>query len=79
MLISTCFCQPRHAIHNICLTAALRSNNKICTRVCKIMQVKHHTSTVYHPQIDGQKERTNRVFEDALRNCGRATQTKLDR
>lgn len=54
-------------------------NNKFWKHVCKIMKVKHHMSTAYHPQTDGQTERTNRTLEDVLRNYVRATQTDWDR
>jgi hypothetical protein len=53
-------------------------NNKFWKHVCKIMKVKHHMSTAYHPQTDGQTERTNRILEDVLRNYVRASQTDWD-
>jgi len=35
--------------------------------LCKILGVKRHKSTAYHPQTDGQTERTNQVLEGYLR------------
>lgn len=42
--------------------------NTFWSAVCKIMGMKHYTSTAYHPQTDGQTERMNRVLEDVLRH-----------
>ena len=35
--------------------------------LCKMLGVKRRMSTAYHPQTDGQMERTNQVMEGYLR------------
>jgi len=35
---------------------------------CKLLGIKRKTLTAYHPQTDGQKERTKQVLEGYLRN-----------
>ena len=46
--------------------------------LCEILGTKHAMSTAYHPQTDGQTERTNRVLEDMLRMYVSASQTDWD-
>ena len=54
-------------------------NNKFWRHVSKLLRVKHLMSTAYHPQTDGQTERTNRTLQDVLRNYVNAAQSDWDR
>jgi hypothetical protein len=54
-------------------------NNKFWLHVSKMLRVKHLMSTAYHPQTDGQTERTNRTLQDVLRNYVNAAQSDWDR
>ena len=42
-------------------------DNKFFASVCELLGVSHTMSTAYHPQTDGQTERSNRTLEDMLR------------
>jgi transposase InsO family protein len=42
-------------------------NNKFWKHVCRMVGVRHYMSTAYHPQTDGQTERTIQVLKDVLR------------
>jgi len=41
-------------------------SGEICAPLCKMLAVKRRMSTAYHPQTDGQTERTNQVLEGYL-------------
>ena len=43
------------------------------------LDTKLHFSTTYHPQTDGQTERTNQVLEDMLRACAIQYGTSWDK
>jgi hypothetical protein len=43
-------------------------NNHFWKHLARALGVKHHMSTAYHPQTDGQTERTNKTIEEVLRN-----------
>jgi hypothetical protein len=43
--------------------------SKFWERLHKSMDTKLNFSSAYHPQIDGQTERTNQILEDMLRVC----------
>jgi transposase InsO family protein len=45
-----------------------RFTGKFFVNVCRLLGVKHSFSSAYHPQTDGQTERSNRVLEDVLRH-----------
>jgi transposase InsO family protein len=43
--------------------------SRFCKRLHESMDSKLNFSSAYHPQTDGQTERTNQVLEDMLRAC----------
>ena len=43
-------------------------SGKFWESLCKSLGIKRKMSTAYHPQTDGQTERTNQVLEGYLRN-----------
>jgi hypothetical protein len=43
---------------------------KIFREVCELLKVKQNMSSAYHPQTDGQSEKTNQHVEAALRIFG---------
>lgn len=44
-----------------------RFSGKFMTALVEIVQIHRRISTAYHPQTDGQTERSNRILEDMLR------------
>jgi transposase InsO family protein len=42
-------------------------HNKFWKHVCRMVGLRHYMSTAYHPQTDGQSERTIQVLKDVLR------------
>jgi transposase InsO family protein len=44
-----------------------RFTSQFFQEVCRQLNVKQNLSTAYHPQMDGQSERTNQTLETALR------------
>ena len=45
-----------------------RFSGEFWESLCKSLGIKRKMSTAYHPQTDGQAERTNQVLEGYLRN-----------
>jgi hypothetical protein len=43
-------------------------NNQFFAALCQRLNIKHHMGSSYHPQSNGQTERTNRTLEDMLRH-----------
>ena len=54
-------------------------NNAFWSAFCKLVAVKHGKSTAYHPQTDGQTERTNRLLEDMIRHVCTTPHTNWDK
>jgi transposase InsO family protein len=53
----------------IILDRGSQFTSKFWKKIHENMDMKLNFSTVYHPQTDGQTERTNQVLEDTLRAC----------
>jgi hypothetical protein len=54
-------------------------NNRFWRHVCQRLQVRHHMSTAYHPQTDGQTERMNKVMTEVLRSYASANDQDWDK
>ena len=52
-----------------------RFTGKFLSGVCEMLHIKQGLSTAFHPQTDGQTERTNRTLEDMLRHYVSPIQT----
>ena len=55
-----------------------RFTSNFMREVCRLLNVKQAMSTAYHPQTDGQTERTNRTLEDMLRQYVNPVHTDWD-
>ena len=56
-----------------------RFTSQFWEEVCKWMGVERHMSSAFHPQSDGQTERTNRTVEEILRHYISPTMDDWDR
>ncbi|GLI61659.1 hypothetical protein VaNZ11_004086, partial [Volvox africanus] len=52
--------------------------SKFWEALCELVGMRVHLSTAYHPQSDGQTERTNRTLGDMLRNFAGRTPSVWD-
>ena len=69
----------RHGMpENIVTDRDPRFTSKFFRELCKLLQIQQCMSTAYHPQSDGQTERTNRTLEEMLRNYISPTQHDWD-
>ncbi len=55
-----------------------RFTGHFAREVCRLIGTKQSMSTAFHPQSDGQTERTNKIFEDMLRHFVSADQSDWD-
>jgi hypothetical protein len=53
----------------IILDRGSQFTSKFCEKLHESMDPKLNFSLAYHPQTDGQTERTNQILEDMLRAC----------
>jgi transposase InsO family protein len=61
------------SLHGVPKKIILDRGSQFTSRIWKSfhenMDMKLNSSSTYHPQTDGQTERTNQVSEDMLRAC----------
>ena len=55
-----------------------RFTSNFMREVCRLLNIQQAMSTAYHPQSDGQTERTNRTLEDMLRQYANPFHTDWD-
>ena len=65
---------PRHIVSD----RGTHWKNAFWAALCRIVGMAHGKSTAYHPQTDGQTERTNRTLEDMLRHYCTTPHTNWD-
>jgi transposase InsO family protein len=58
-----------HGVPKIILDRGSQFTSRFWRSFHENMNTKLNFSTAYHPQTDGQTERTNQVLEDMLRAC----------
>jgi Integrase zinc binding domain/Integrase core domain len=56
-----------------------RFTSQFWEEFCSLVGIKRHMSSAFHPQSDGQTERTNRTLEDILRHYVSPTMLDWDR
>jgi hypothetical protein len=54
-------------LERVILDQDLKFTLKVFKELCNLLEVKQNISSAYHPQIDGQSEKTNQHIETALR------------
>jgi len=69
----------RHGLSEILISDRdPRFTSQFFTAICQHLGIKQAMSTAFHPQTDGQTERTNRTLEEMLRHYVSPTQDDWD-